>query len=438
MARAGTGVLDMANGGRVANFIGALIIKQPHLTTDHIRDLTRAEFGDDLNVNGKTRPTPPIRNFQRFIAKWKKDHAEVLQKKTDPDAFKSHTRAAGRNMNHWVTRTNQLWEIDASPADVLLTDGRHSIYAVVDIHTRRMLVTVSKTAKTSAVLLLMRKAILAWGAPNILRTDNGSDFTSYEFKRNLTALGIDQDITAPFSPEQKGSVERAIGTLQRGLMPLLPGFVGHNVADRSKIEARKSFAARLGESDANAFCVELTAEELQAKIDGWLEYKYSHAPHAGLNNETPFARTAASTAPIRRIENLRALDMLLAPVAGKDGIRTVTKFGVRVDGLAYIHPDLVPRTRVFCRHDPADLGRLYVYDDDGRDFLCVAECPEVLGVDPGDAIRVVREAQSARIENEYKPLKADIDRMKPRDLIDNVIAVNKADNDALSRTRWSG
>ena len=44
-----------------------------------------------------------------------------------------------------------------------------------------------------------------------------------------------QDITAPFSPEQKGLVERNIGTLQRGLMTLLPGFIGHSVKDRKQI-----------------------------------------------------------------------------------------------------------------------------------------------------------------------------------------------------------
>ncbi|MBF0247006.1 MAG: transposase family protein [Alphaproteobacteria bacterium] len=347
--RKGTGVLDAAEDGQVAQRIAAFLVKQPHLTADHIRDLVRDEFGETLEIGGKHKPVPSLRTFERFISTWRQDHQESLMKLTDPDAWKNKKRFSGTNMNHWVSRPNQLWEIDASPADVLLTDGRYSIYAVIDIYTRRMMVTVTKTPKTAAVLALLRRAILAWGVPEILRTDNGSDFISHEFKRALSALAIHQDITDPFSPEQKGTVERAIGTLQRGIMPLLPGFVGHNVSDRKKIEARKSFAQRLGESDEKAFCVELTHEELQAKVDHWLLAKYEHKGHGGLKGKTPFEMIAAWKGPIRTIENERALDVMLAPIAGKDGFRTVTKFGIALDKAHFIHPALVPGDRVFYR-----------------------------------------------------------------------------------------
>lgn len=430
--RKGTGKLDTAEGGRVATFIASRIVHQPHLTADHLRDLTINEFGKTLEINGKQESVPPIRTFQRFISKWKDEHREALTKMTDPDAYKSKVKFAGTNMNHWVRRPNQLWEIDASPADILLTDGRYSIYAVVDIYTRRMMVTVTKTPKTSAVLALMRRAILEWGVPEILRTDNGSDFISYEFKRALSALAIHHDITEPFSPEQKGTIERHIGTLQRGLMPLLPGFVGHNVTDRKKIEARRSFAKRLGESDQDAFCVELCHEELQGKVDRWLEMKYSHSPHGGLRGKTPFEMIASWTGPIRKIENERALDILLTPLGGKDGIRVVTKFGITLDKAKFIHPDLVPGTRVLVRLDPEDMGRIYVYSTDGHRFICIAECPERLGVDPGTAVRAAREAQAERVANEIAPLQKEIKRIKPRDMIDGVLSVAESNSASLT------
>ena len=429
--RKGTGVLDKAEGGRVAEVIAALLVKEPHLTADHIRDLVRDRFGDRLDVAGTEKAMPPVRAFQRFIASWKKDHQESLMKLTDPDAWKNKKRFSGAGMNNWVSRPNQLWEIDASPADVLLTDGRYSIYAVIDIYTRRMMVSVTKTPRTAAVLALLRRAILDWGVPEILRTDNGSDFISHEFKRALSALAIHQDITDPFSPEQKGTVERAIGTLQRGLMPLLPGFVGHNVADRKKIEARKSFARRLGESDDRAFCVELTHEELQAKTDHWLSAKYEHKAHGGLKGKTPFEMIAAWAGPIRTIENERALDIMLAPIAGKDGFRTVTKFGIALDKAHFIHGALVPGERVFCRHDPDDMGRIYVFDEEGRDFICIAECPDRLGVNPGEAVRAVRETQTQRMREEADPLMRDIRAMKPRDMIDGVLRVADRDTAPL-------
>lgn len=430
--RKGTGKLDTAENGKVATFIASRIVNQPHLTADHLRDLTEGEFGKTLDINGKQEPVPPIRTFQRFVSKWKEEHQEALTKMTDPDAYKSKLKFAGTNMNHWVRRPNQLWEIDASPADILLTDGRYSIYAVVDIYTRRMMVTVTKTPKTSAVLALLRVAIQAWGVPEILRTDNGSDFISYEFKRALSSLGIHQDITDPFSPEQKGTVERHIGTLQRGLMPLLPGFVGHNVTDRKKIEARRSFAKRLGESDQDAFCVDLSHEELQDKVNRWVEMKYEHSPHGGLKGKTPFEVIAAWTGPIRKIENERALDILLTPLGGKDGIRVVTKFGITLDKAKFIHPDLVPGTRVLVRIDPEDMGRIYVYSTDGREFICIAECPERLGIDPGTAVRAARDAQAERVANEIAPLQQEIKKIKPRDMIDSVLSVAESNSASLT------
>ncbi len=421
--RKGKGVLDRAEGGDVATLIASVLVDRPHATADHIKDKVTDRFGNFLDVDGVQKPIPDIRSFQRWIRTWLDTHKEAVLKMTDPDAFKNKMKITGSNMNHWVKRPNQLWEIDASPADVLLTDGRYSIYAVVDIYTRRMLVSVSKTATTEAVLNLVRKAILLWGVPEILRTDNGSDFISYRFKQAMSALAIHQDITAPFSPEQKGTVERHIGTLQRGLMPLLPGFIGHNVADRSKIEARKSFAQRLGETDKDAFCVDLSHDDLTTIIDQWVATKYEHKIHGGLNKKTPFQMITEWTGPIRMLENERALDLLLSPLAGKDGMRVVTKHGIRVDRAAFIAPELIPDTRVLCRHDPEDMGRIYVYSHDGRDFICVAECPERLGVNPGEAVRAARAAQADRIKDELEPLKKEIANTKPRDMIDAILRV---------------
>lgn len=430
--RKGTGKLASAEDGKVATFIASKIVNEPLLTSDHIRDLVKAEFGSTLNIAGKPCPMPPIRTFQRFISKWKDEHREALTKMTDPDTYKSKYKFSGSNMNHWVCRPNQLWEIDASPADVLLTDGRYSLYALVDIYTRRMLVTITKTPKTEAVLALLRKGIQAWGVPEVLRTDNGSDFISHQFKRALSALAIRQDITDPFSPEQKGTVERHIGTLQRGLMTTLPGFVGHNVADRKKIEARRSFAKRLGESDKNVFCVDLTYEDLQVITDEWIKYKYEHKPHTGLKGKTPFEMIAAWTGPIRTIEDERALDIMLFPPAGTDGIRVVTKNGITLDKAKFIHGDLVPGERVLVRVDPEDMGRIYVYSTDGDEFICIAECPERLGINPGDAIRAAREIQAQRVADEVDPLNREIRNIKPRDMIDAVIRVNKAETENLT------
>ncbi len=430
--RRGSATLETALDGRVARFIQALIVAHPHLTAPLIRDQVIAEFGDHFDGDGAAVAVPPVRAFQRYIKTWKTAHAEAFEKATNPDQFKNRRRIRGRNMNAWVERPNHLWEIDASPADVLLKDGRHSIYAVVDIYTRRLLVSVSKTARTDAMLALVRRAIIDWGVPDTIRTDNGSDFKSHAAVTAFASLEIRQDITAPYSPEQKGTVERTIGTLQRNLMTLLPGFIGHDVADRKQIEARRSFAQRLGESEASAFCVDLTRDDLQAYVDEWCATKYANTPHRSLDGMTPSRMASDWTKPVQRIQSERALDLLLAPIASGGGFRRVTAQGIRLDGAHFLHPDLVPGADVFCRYDPDDLGRIYVYREDRATFVCVAECPERIGVNPGDAVRAMQEEQKRRTREEIDPLKREIRRMKPRDMVDRVLGRSRDENGSVT------
>ncbi len=430
--RKGTSVLDTAYNGKVARFISARIVKQPHLNSSHIRDLVRAEFGDvweyKVHCKSTTKAVPNLRNIQRWIKNWKEDHQEVLIRLTDPDKYKNKYQPALGKANAWVKAPNELWEIDASPADVLLKDGRYNIYLVVDIYTRRIKVLVSKTPTTAASLMLIRQAILDWGVPQTIRTDNGSDFISHQFRRALIQLGIRQDVSAPFTPEHKGTVERHIKTLQHSFMPLLPGFIGHNIADRSKIEARKAFAHRLGEEDHKAFCVDLDQSELQELVNAWCDAKYAHKAHYGLKGKTPFEMASGYTGSIRRIENKQALHLLLSEVPGKNGFRTVTKKGVRIDGFTYWGNGLQVGRRVFVRHDPDDLGRIYCFTEDEREFICTAENCEMSGIDPVLAAQAAKAEQKRRLNEEIEPLKREIKRIKPRDMIDSVLHVASQDS----------
>jgi hypothetical protein len=56
---------------------------------------------------------------------WKRDNAQQYSLATNPDAFKNKYQAAFGSRSEGITGPNQLWEIDATPADLLLTDGRH-------------------------------------------------------------------------------------------------------------------------------------------------------------------------------------------------------------------------------------------------------------------------------------------------------------------------
>jgi hypothetical protein len=413
-SRKGTGILDRANGGAVKTFILALIAKQPQLTAHHIRALT-AERYNEFVIAGRTVKLPPVRTFQNTLKAWRADYRVEIEAIRNPDGFKSRIRFSARN-GHPACRINELWQIDASPADVLTTDGRYSLYLCEDIYSRRLIGLVSKTARASGVGLLIRKAILSWGVPERIKTDNGSDFVARETQRLFAALAIEHETAAPFSPEQKGHIERAIGTLQRGLMRTLPGFIGHSVADRKVIENRKAFAARLGETPEDTFQVALTATDLQKRVDEWCADVYGRAPHAGLSGQSPFAVAAMSAAAVRRIDDIRALDMLLAPVAGKDGLRTITKTGLRIDGAHYLAGFLTVGDTVLVRMDPADLGRVFVFEPDGLTFLGEAVSPELAGIDPARAIHAVRAEQKRLIDERMAPVKREARRIRATDL----------------------
>ncbi|ORE98676.1 DDE-type integrase/transposase/recombinase [Aurantimonas sp. 22II-16-19i] len=413
LARKGTGILDTANGGAVRATILALLADNQHFTAEHIRDVVESEFGKTLTVPGKagdkTVPLPPIRAFQRVSKELRSSQEVTLMRVQNPDRFRSTMAPRGIGTLSYVSEPNQLWQIDASPVDALCTDGRHAIYVCLDIATRRMVLSVSRTPRASAVALLIRKAILAWGVADKIKTDNGSDFTARDTQRLFTFLGIEVELSDAYTPTQKAHVERAIGDFQKDFATMLPGFVGHNVADRKAIEERRSFAARLGTSDEEAFGVALTGDELQREVDRWAAL-HQHEPHAGLKGQTPFAVAARSTKPPRTV-NERALDLLLMTVP-QGGTRRVTSSGIRVDGNHYMTPAILPGTEVLVRMDSADLGVVYAFTPDGESFLGAGICPALSGIDPAEAVRALKAMQNEITSRGAAAIKAEIRRLK--------------------------
>ena len=99
-----------------------------------------------------------------------------------------------------VDSLNALWEIDTTTADVLLSDGqRHTIRGIIDVWSRRMLLHVARTSSSTAVCTTLRRAILAWGVPNVVRCDNGKEFISNHTRTALKDLGIVQKTASALS-----------------------------------------------------------------------------------------------------------------------------------------------------------------------------------------------------------------------------------------------
>lgn len=377
-----------ALAGEVGNAVLAMLIDKPHLSATAIYQAVETQFGNTI---------PSERAFRRALAYWKEQNAQLFSAVTNPDAWRnSYMSAAGKADEH-ITRVNQSWQLDSTPGDVMLNDGkRHAVIAVIDVYTRRRMFMVSRTSRSGAIMALMRRAIAAWGMPESIKTDNGKDYVANQLDTALIGLGIDHELCPPFTPQAKPHVERAIGALMHEHFELLDGYIGHNVADRKAIEARRAFSERLFDK-SELLELRLSPEQLQAGIDVYCDRLHSQGRDElkGLSpNERALGFVSASVPE-------RALDVLLAPSAGS-GLRTIGKKGIRMDGGNYNHAYLggMEGQQVQVKVDEANLGRCWVFTLDGV-FVCEALDYERMGINSAE-VAAERRAHQAKVMRESK------------------------------------
>lgn len=371
----------------------AIITEKPHIKSrDLCKLLNHARV--DKETGEALWPIVDYTALCRYRKQFEDDNRPALMAVTAPAAFKSKFMSALGDLAGDVTRLNQRWEMDGTPADWEFVDGRHTASVVIDVWSRRPMIRFSKTPRTETNKQLLRDAILAWGVPEDVDTDNGSDYTSREIEMAFEMLGVNHRLADPFSPWQKGHVERFIKTYLHSMLELMDNFIGHSVADRKTIEDRRTFAEQLFKKNT-VVKVNMTAEEMQHLTNQWLAGCYMQDRHEGLGM-SPFEKVASFSGAVRRIENERALDILLFKPAGRP---VVTKKGIRHEGAYFIHAELarldVIGNPVEIYLDPNNLGRLYVWQE-GR-FLCVAECPERTGINPAEVAAHARGIQNKEV-----------------------------------------
>lgn len=398
----------------LAAYATKMMMEKPGIGTEQLCNLLGTASIDA--VTGEVLFTAPsYHQTWRFQTAWIEQNRDMYLKATNPDAWKNSVMLAFGSYSADVTALNQRWEMDATPTDWMLVDAdgkkrRYTVSVIVDVWSRRSIVVVAPTPKTQTHCTALRIALLAWGVPAQIVTDNGQDYVSEHFKRVLSSLGIEHKTTHPFSPEEKPHVERFNGTLNHSILELLPNFVGHNVAERKAIEARKSFAERLAKKGEVVDFAEVvdgtfSGETLQAKINTWLQGIYEQREHSILKM-SPFAKAASWTGEVKRITNERSLDILLARPAG-NGQRTLQKKGIQLDGTWFIAPELatIEMGSVLELYETPDLGTIVVYYR--KNFLCIAQAPERTGVERTAIAKEADAMQKARMKEVSAKVKAE-------------------------------
>lgn len=398
---------------------------------EELRDLILSQISDKslsipqlyewLELKLGPRRLPSLRRLQDWIRRYEEQNPmRMAYLRNRTDYRNRYALALGRADAH-VKRLNQLWEIDSSPTDVLLDDGRrHAIIGVIDIFSRRALFHVARSSTAKAVASLLRRAIWEWGVPETIKTDNGADYVSAHIKSSLKALKIEQKLCMPGRPQEKPHIERLFHTLQHDLVEALPGFIGHNVAERKAIEEKR----RHQETPEGK---RLTPKELQHFFDVWIE-GYENRRHASLKM-TPRERARDCRYPITRVENERMLDIFLSPLGGT---RHVSKKGIQANGTTYWADDLLPYMgrQVMVRINDEDLGQLFVFDEADR-FLCIARNFDHEGISAREIAVAAKRRQrdyEAEIRADLRALKR---RVKPETLAQDVLRARAKSQDKL-------
>ena len=91
---------------------------------------------------------------------------------------------------------------------------------MVDATSKWIETFIVSSTSTAETISRMRQAFATHGLPEVLVSDNGTAFTSKEFKDFMSTNGVKHMTTAPYHPSSNGLAERAVQTVKDGLKKL--------------------------------------------------------------------------------------------------------------------------------------------------------------------------------------------------------------------------
>ena len=119
--------------------------------------------------------------------------------------------------NKEVSFPNQVWSIDITY--IKMHHGHMYLTAVIDWFSRKIVGwTLSDTLDTRPVLEAVQSAVEHFGVPAILNSDQGSQFTSEEYKRLLKGLRIRQSMDGKSRWADNIMIERWFRSLKTELI----------------------------------------------------------------------------------------------------------------------------------------------------------------------------------------------------------------------------
>ena len=119
--------------------------------------------------------------------------------------------------NKTVSFPNQVWSIDITY--IRMNRSHMYLTAIIDWHSRKIVGwNLSNTLGTEPVIAAVREAVSTYGTPGILNSDQGSQFTSSEYKKLLKGLRIQQSMDGKSRWADNIMIERWFRSLKTELI----------------------------------------------------------------------------------------------------------------------------------------------------------------------------------------------------------------------------
>ncbi|HDZ5089450.1 TPA: transposase [Campylobacter jejuni] len=367
-------------------------------------------IGFDL---GKVKPLFSVKTLQNFIKNYYKDkpleHCIITQ---GLDKAKSKFLPAQGNQRELYDMKNICWQIDSSPADIIVRDDvtqepfRPHILSVVDVFSGMGVATLVGKSNSLSLTRLLWKAIDKFGKPDMIKGDNGKDYLSKDFQSLLDALNITYDAAIAYAGEQKALVERRFGTLQHAGISQLHGYIGKSLSQREMIEQKTpkkdrrakdeyGFAKKTNQKLLHTFSE--ACEFLEAEVIKWNMSKVRRKKGV----KTPLELWNSCD---RAIVKITYEEFLFN--AGNKELRVVGKKGINFEGRVY-KSALMPSvgTRVKCVQNIDNIKELFIYDLNGT-FLCLA-LDESIAKLSAESYKILKKGYESEVKAIKEVLKKD-------------------------------
>ena len=149
-------------------------------TEDPTRGTRR--YADDLDLEGHKVGRDKVRRLMRLMA-ISAVYCKPRTTVSDPAKYKYPYLLRGLD----ICRPNQVWQIDISY--IPLRKGFLYLVAIIDVHSRYIVGwDISNTMDAEWVVCCVKQAIARYGAPEIINSDQGSQFTSDEYVQYIKSL----------------------------------------------------------------------------------------------------------------------------------------------------------------------------------------------------------------------------------------------------------